>query len=67
VTDPAAKTPAKELCDKVTERAFQNGLLLLSCGVSTLRFMPPLVVTRDEIDEAMALLEASLEEALASR
>ena len=46
-------------------RAFHNGLLLLSCGASTVRFMPPLNVTREEVDEAMALLRASLDQAQA--
>jgi len=67
VKDATSKAPAKELSEKVTARAFQNGLLLLTCGVSTLRFMPPLVVTRDEVDEAVTLVEASLVEALAAR
>jgi 4-aminobutyrate aminotransferase len=63
VTDTVSKAPAKELCDRVVNRAFHNGLLLLSCGVSTLRFMPPLVVTREHVSEALTILEASLEEA----
>jgi 4-aminobutyrate aminotransferase len=67
VTDADSRTPAKELCQRVVERAFQNGLLLLSCGVSTLRFMPPLVVTREHVSEAITLLETSLDEALAAR
>ena len=46
-------------------RAYQNGLLLLTCGVSTLRFMPPLCVTEAEVDEAMIYLKQSLDEALA--
>jgi 4-aminobutyrate aminotransferase len=66
VKDAVSKAPAKELSEKVTERAFQNGLLLLSCGVSTLRLMPPLLVTREHVDEAITLLEASLVEALGS-
>ena len=41
----AARTPARALCDAVCTRAFHNGLLLLSCGASTVRFMPPLYVT----------------------
>ena len=61
----AARTPARALCDAVVTRAFHNGLLLLSCGASTVRFMPPLNVTRDEVDEAMALLRISLDQALA--
>jgi 4-aminobutyrate aminotransferase len=38
--------------------------MLLSCGVSTVRFMPPLSVTEAEIDEAVQLLRTSLDEAL---
>lgn len=58
-------SPAAPLCDALITRAFQNGLLLLSCGVSTVRFMPPLSVTRAEVDEALGLLRAALDEALA--
>ncbi len=65
VTDRASRTPAREMCDKLVTRAYENGLILLSCGQSTLRFMPPLVVTTGEIDEAMGILEASLIEVLA--
>ena len=57
------KTPAKQLCDDLVTRAYYNGLLLLSCGVSTVRFMPPLLITRADVDEAMTILEASLAEA----
>ncbi len=65
VEDDANKTPATSLCDAVITRAFHNGLLLLACGTSTVRFMPPLNVSTDEIDEAMAIIRASLEQALA--
>jgi 4-aminobutyrate aminotransferase len=61
----AARTPARRLCDAVVTAAFHHGLLLLSCGASTVRFMPPLNVTREEVDEAMVRLRAALEEALA--
>jgi 4-aminobutyrate aminotransferase len=63
VKDRASRIPAKGLCDAVIHRAFQNGLVLLSCGVSTVRFMPPLLVTKGDVDEAVTLLEASLLEA----
>ena len=61
------RTPARALCDRVVTRAFHNGLLLLSCGVSTVRFMPPLCVTASEVDEAVGLLRASLGEAIAGK
>jgi len=59
--------PAKALCDAVIQRAYHNGLLLLSCGSSTVRFMPPLSVSIAEVDEAVELLRASLAEALERR
>ena len=63
-TDGSRK-PARALCDAVITRAFHNGLLLLSCGTSTVRFMPPLNTSIAEIDEALELLDASLDQALA--
>ncbi len=67
VTDRATKTPAKSLCDALIARAYQNGLILLSCGQSTVRFMPPLMVTAADVDEALHLLDASLSEVIAER
>jgi len=61
----ADRSPAKTLCDALVTRAFHNGLLLLSCGASTVRFMPPLSLSRDEVDEAMGYLRTALDEALA--
>ena len=59
-----ACTPAAKLCDAVIPRAYYNGLLLLSCGLSTVRFMPPLCASEHDIDDAMARIRASLQEAL---
>jgi 4-aminobutyrate aminotransferase len=56
-------TAAQKLCDDIIVRAFHNGMLLLPCGLSTVRFMPPLVITTDDVDEAIEILEASIKEA----
>jgi 4-aminobutyrate aminotransferase len=64
VRDRISKEPATELCSAVLHRAFHNGLILLSCGVSTVRFMPPLMITQSDVDEVLTILEASLNEAL---
>jgi 4-aminobutyrate aminotransferase len=66
VKDDAMRTPARGLCDALITRAYHNGLLLLSCGASTVRFMPPLLVSEAQVDEAISLLEAALLEALAA-
>jgi 4-aminobutyrate aminotransferase len=64
VTERTSRAPARALCDALITRAYQNGLLLLSCGASTVRFMPPLLISKTEVDEAVGLLERSLIEAL---
>ena len=65
VTDRASKAPAKKLCDALITRAYHNGLILLACGQSTIRFMPPLMIDEADVDEAIALLDQSLVEVLA--
>jgi 4-aminobutyrate aminotransferase len=66
VADRVGKAPAKKLCDALITRAFHNGLILLACGQSTVRFMPPLMIGESDVDEAVALLEQSLGEVLES-
>lgn len=39
---------------------FKNGLLLVPAGNNTIRFLPPLNVKKDEIDEMLVILEKSL-------
>jgi 4-aminobutyrate aminotransferase len=54
---PDAKTR-----DQVMQKCFEKGLLLLSCGESTLRFCPPLIVTREEVDVAIEIFAAAIKE-----
>jgi 4-aminobutyrate aminotransferase len=67
IADRVSRKPDAALCQRVLTRAFHNGLILLSCGVSTLRFIPPLLVSKADIDEAMVLIESALKEALVGR
>jgi len=48
--------------DQVMAKSFDQGLLLLSCGESTIRFCPPLIVKRDEVDTAVGIFDAVLTE-----
>jgi 4-aminobutyrate aminotransferase len=63
VKDHASREPAKKLRDEVVRRAFNNGLLLLGCGTSTVRFMPPLNLEQPLADEALHGFENALTEA----
>jgi 4-aminobutyrate aminotransferase len=43
--------------DRAVELAFERGILFLGCGPSTIRIAPPLIVTKDEADVAVDVLE----------
>ena len=65
VTDRRTKEPAVQFRDRVLEEAYHRGLILLPCGRSSLRYIPPLIVQRDEIDEAVEVVDASIRAARA--
>ncbi|MBF0552042.1 MAG: aminotransferase class III-fold pyridoxal phosphate-dependent enzyme, partial [Deltaproteobacteria bacterium] len=56
-----AVTPeTKELQDKILKNTFDRGLLLLGCGYRDIRILPPLDVTRREIDLSLEILDAAI-------
>jgi 4-aminobutyrate aminotransferase len=65
VNDRVTKSPAKALATKIVHRAYQNGLLLLECGTSGIRLIPPLMIDAAHVDEGLTLLERALQEAQA--
>ncbi|PYV11194.1 MAG: aspartate aminotransferase family protein, partial [Acidobacteria bacterium] len=56
------REPDPEARAKVLERAFEHGLLILGCGESTVRLMPPLIVERDQADFALDVLDRCISE-----
>ena len=43
----------------------ERGLLTVAAGENVVRMAPPLIIGREEIDEAVALLRAAAEELMA--
>ena len=62
VRDRVSKEPAKNLANELMKRAFRRGLLLLSCGQSTIRLAPPLVVDEYDIDKGLEIIDTCLTE-----
>jgi 4-aminobutyrate aminotransferase len=60
VRDRATKEAASTERDEIVQTCFRRGLLLLGCGVNTLRFCPPLVVTKEQCDIAVGILDEVL-------
>lgn len=55
VIDTDKKSPAE-----ITKKALENGLVLITAGANVIRFLPPLIATKADVDEMITKLEASL-------
>jgi len=66
VTDRQTKDPAKELTGRIATAALRNGAIFPTAGLlgNVLRVLVSLVITEEQIDEGLAILEAAFEEAL---
>jgi 4-aminobutyrate aminotransferase len=60
VKDRKTKAHATEERNRLVQAAFEKGLLVLGCGLSTLRLMPPLIVNRAQVDIAVEILDECL-------
>ena len=49
--------PTAEQRDAMKKRLYENNMIILGCGASTIRFRPPLIITSREIDEALDIIE----------
>jgi 4-aminobutyrate aminotransferase len=55
--DQSTKEPNETIRDMIEKYGFQHGLLLLGCGRSVIRLAPPLCITKQEVDEGLAIFE----------
>ena len=60
VKDKESKEPAKKETDEVMMRCFEKGAAIVNCGVSTIRWMPPLIITKELIDSALEIFDEVL-------
>ncbi len=63
VMDRDTREQAADLRNQVVDYAFEEHLLLLGCGTSTMRLIPPLNVDRDTIDQALLIFERAISRA----
>lgn len=67
VKDRETKEPAKELTGKIIQYCLEQGVMLISAGVfgNVIRLLIPLVVTDEELDRGLTVLEKSILKAVA--
>jgi 4-aminobutyrate aminotransferase len=57
------RAPAKDLRNRVERLAIDHGLLILGCGENTLRFCPPLMIGREDVQAGLERFDQSLTQA----
>lgn len=66
VKDPETKQPDKEIVGKIISACTKKGVILMSAGLfgNCIRFLPPLVMTDEQIDYGMDVLDEAIKQSL---
>jgi len=62
VRDKETKEYAPEERTAIVTRAWKKGLICFGCGVSTIRFSPPLIAQEEHIDTALEIFDQAVTE-----
>ena len=46
----------------IINKALDKGLILINAGVKIIRFVPPLIITKENVDDMLVVLKACLDE-----
>jgi 4-aminobutyrate aminotransferase len=67
VKDRNTKERYKEACSKICYRSYEKGLLLTFFANNVLRVQPPLIISYEQMDKAVDIIEESINEFLAGK
>jgi 4-aminobutyrate aminotransferase-like enzyme len=56
--------PLSSLCDKISEKAFQKGLLVVHTGRESIKLAPPLSITKEAMLEGVEVMEQCIKESI---
>lgn len=60
VKDKQSRKEDPELRDRVEVASFARGLILLGCGSNSIRWSPPLILTRENVDVALEIFDEAI-------
>lgn len=63
VRDKKSKTPGVKEREKILEEAFDNGLLLMPAGESSIRIIPPITISDSNMEKGLDILERAVKSA----
>ena len=62
VKDKESLEADPELRDRVEMACFNKGLIILGCGSNSIRFSPPLILAKENVDVALEIFDEAIEE-----
>ncbi|MBC7911426.1 MAG: acetyl ornithine aminotransferase family protein [Pyrinomonadaceae bacterium] len=65
VTDRASNKAAPDLRDRIERNCYERGLIILGAGANTIRWSPPLILTRENVDVALEIFDEAITAACA--
>jgi 4-aminobutyrate aminotransferase len=60
VEDRATLKPAPDLRDRIETACFERGLIILGAGANTIRWSPPLILSRENVDVALEIFDEAI-------
>jgi 4-aminobutyrate aminotransferase len=60
IEEKETNKPASELRDRIEMACFNRGLIILGCGTSTIRWSPPLILTKENVDVALRIFDEAI-------
>ena len=60
VENKTSMKPAPELRDRIEEACFERGLIILGAGNNTIRWSPPLILTKENVDVALEIFDDAI-------
>ena len=60
VKDKTSRQPDADLRDRVEMASYQRGLILLGCGANSIRWSPPLILTKENVDVALEIFDEAI-------
>ena len=57
-------TQLTDLCNRIAEKAFQKGLLVVNTGRESIKLAPPLTINKEALLDGLEVLEESIRESI---
>ena len=60
VKDKTSRQPDADLRDRVEMASYERGLILLGCGANSIRWSPPLILAKENVDVALEIFDDAI-------